>query len=62
MENEKGELWVALPSKEYTDKEGAKKYEYIVRIKDRALLDKITDLAKQEFTQENQLHEDDVPF
>jgi DNA-binding cell septation regulator SpoVG len=62
IENDKGELWAAPPSKEYLDKDGNKKYETIIRIKDKVLFDKISDLARQEYNKENEPVTDDIPF
>lgn len=62
MENDKGELWATPPSESYEDKKTKeKKWSYHYRIKDRVLMDKITDLAKQKYGN-NSSDIDDVPF
>ena len=63
MENDKGELWATPPAESYEDKKTKeKKWSYHYRIKDRVLLDKITDLAKNEYFKDNQHVDDDIPF
>ena len=63
LENDKGELWATPPSESYQDKKTQeKKWTYHYRIKDRVLLDKITDLAKQEYNKDSSGLPDEVPF
>jgi DNA-binding cell septation regulator SpoVG len=54
LENDKGELWATPPSEQYTDKKTQeKKWTYHYRIKDKVLMDKITELARQEFNKDS---------
>lgn len=62
LENDKGELWASPPTESYVDKKtNEKKWTYHYRFKDRVLLDKITDLAKQEYFKDTK-EIDEVPF
>lgn len=63
--------WVSFPQKEYTDKEGVKKYLSIVRFKDRNESDKFSKEALQAIMNFNNAStnpqdglnlEEDVPF
>lgn len=63
LENDKGELWASPPSEPYEDKKTKeKKWTYHYRIKDRVLLEKITDLARQEFSKGDKAEPEEVPF
>ena len=62
LENDKGELWASPPSEQYEDKKTKeKKWNYHYRIKDKVLLDKITDMAREVYHQDNG-KSDEVPF
>jgi|WetSurMetagenome_2_1015567.scaffolds.fasta_scaffold344291_2 DNA-binding cell septation regulator SpoVG len=65
-EGRDGKLYAAMPQKEYLSN-GQKKWSNIVYIKSRDLLDKIGELARQEYFKgqepENQgIPESDIPF
>jgi DNA-binding cell septation regulator SpoVG len=40
-------LWAAMPSRQYTDSNGAKKFAGIVQIKDTHIMDVITSAARE---------------
>jgi DNA-binding cell septation regulator SpoVG len=66
IEGNTGELFAAMPSRQYTDKKtGQEKWTSIVQILDEVLLDKITVLARQEYdakTGGGSSQEENVPF
>lgn len=65
IQNDNGTFFTGTPSREYTDKDGQKKWTKILEILDRDLQDKITKLAMAAYgIQEDQKDqpEDDIPF
>ncbi len=46
MEGRDGNLWSAWPSREYNDKQSNKKWQSIVRHEDKALMERITEVAR----------------
>ncbi len=46
MEGRDGNLWSAWPSREYTDKQGNKKWQPILRIEDKDFMQRITEAAR----------------
>ena len=63
MEGRDGQLYAAMPQKEYMSN-GQKKWSNIVYIKSRDLLDKIGELARKEYGQGKGPGKppDDIPF
>lgn len=56
-------LWAAMPSKEYTARDGQKKWAGVVQINDEALMDKISKMASQYYNGETPQDEsDNLPF
>lgn len=64
IEGNDGGLWAAMPSKEYTNKQGEKKWAGVVQVTNQALMDKISELGCKayngETAEDNTL--DDIPF
>lgn len=60
IESDKGELWAAMPSRQY-EHNGEKKWTSIVQILDQAILDKITMLARQAYHGGAE-RQDDIPL
>lgn len=60
IENENGEMFAAMPSRQYEHK-GEKKWSSIVQIFDQNLLDKITAAAKAEYNKGN-ADDSEIPF
>ncbi len=46
MDGRDGNMWASWPSREYIDKQGAKKWQSIVRNEDKALMERITEAAR----------------
>lgn len=69
-----GGRWINFPSKEYTNKEGEKKYMPLIRFKEREHMDAFSDVVKQaidEWCQKNpepkpppqtQHYQEEIPF
>lgn len=55
-------LWAAMPSKEYTARDGQKKWAGIVQINDEALMAKISELASKAYNGEAAQDDSDIPF
>lgn len=49
IEGDRGQLWAAMPSKEYTDKQGKRKFAGVVEITDTKIMDVITNAAREVF-------------
>jgi DNA-binding cell septation regulator SpoVG len=67
IEGNNGELFAAMPSRQYTDKkDGKEKWTSIVQILDDALLNKITALARSTYDEKmggsSPKIEDNIPF
>lgn len=68
IEGNNGELFAAMPSRQYTDKKtGDQKWTSIVQILDDALLEKISVLAREEYAAKtgntgSSSQDDSVPF
>lgn len=67
IEGNNGELFAAMPSRQYTDKKtGEQKWTSIVQILNDALLEKISVLARQEYAAKtgnsSPPQDQDVPF
>lgn len=62
IESENG-LWAAMPSKEYTDKRGEKKWAGVVQVSNQGLMDKISELGRKAYNGETAEEDDmDIPF
>lgn len=55
-------LWAAMPSKEYTAKDGTKKWAGVVQINDEALMEKISKMAAAAYNGETTEDNSDIPF
>jgi DNA-binding cell septation regulator SpoVG len=56
-------LWAAMPSKEYTAKDGQKKWAGVVQVNDEALMEKISIMASKYYNGEaSQDEPDDIPW
>lgn len=67
IQSDSGELFAAMPSRQYTDKkDGKQKWAGVVQILDNSLLDKITALARKEYDANVGGHtpqgDSDIPF
>jgi DNA-binding cell septation regulator SpoVG len=55
-------LWAAMPSKEYTARDGQKKWAGVVQINDAELMDKISKMAEMVYNGETPQDDVDIPF
>lgn len=63
VEGNAGELWAAMPSKEYNNKKGEKKWSGIIQVSNQALMDKISELGRKAYNGETAEEDDvDIPF
>lgn len=62
LEGNDGNLWVGPPSREYTNKDGEKKWSYVVEITDADLRNKISSLAREAYHGPDADEQEDVPF
>lgn len=55
-------LWAAMPSKEYTARDGQKKWAGVVQINDEALMTKISEMAAAAYNGETIEDSTDIQF
>ena len=62
VEGTDGGYFVGMPQKHYTDKQGNKKYSYVVWIDDKTMLQKIRDAAMEAYGGKTEQVDEDLPF
>jgi len=62
VEGTDGKYFVGMPQKSYTDKQGNKKYSYVIWIDDKTMLEKIRAAAIEAYGVELEPEDEEIPF